>query len=147
MNNKWQKNGEKLGGVVGQKTGEKCKEIAMFPNRNFPFFPEAAVLPISTLYKTNYLLSGWKIGGNEGIRGYPKFEVPRRLASIQTKQQHREGLPTPLHRGPPSSATDAPVPLGPNARCGPISCPHADSSGSQWPFKDSQKPRALAFWC
>ena len=43
---------------------QKCDDITMFPHPISPIFPEAADLPISSLYKTKYPVPGWKNGWN-----------------------------------------------------------------------------------
>ena len=59
------------GGLMGVKTGEKCDKRPMFP-----VFPEAADLPISSLYKTKYPVSGWENRGNP-FRGHVHWGEPK----------------------------------------------------------------------
>ena len=78
----------------------------MFPNPMSPIYPEAADLPISSLYKTKSPDDpDRKMGEIEGTRGYPKRRGPRK--AVTRKGRQPEGhlqllvlLPQALHLRP-----------------------------------------------
>ena len=93
---KWQKNGEKRGGGMGEKREKKCDEIPMFPNPIFPILPEAAELSITPFTKLRIRYSDGKWGKSKVCMDIRKFGYPGGLTRARCNNEARKVGPRTL---------------------------------------------------